>query len=455
MREVVSKVKKVKDGFTTSKGQIIIVGGNEVGIKLAEGLIQSNQDIVIVEDDDTFRKQIEERVDVLALKGKGTDVSALKRAGIENSNLLVAVGDNDYENLLTGIYAKKLGLDNVVVQVKEEKNLDYKMQSKECGVSLVVNPFNRVVDRVKGLIRPGIELAIDGLLGKGVQISKFRISHQSSFAYSRIDKLSLPEDSLLVCILRKGRAILPRGRDKVYPGDIVFIISRRGFKGMIGSFINNSPDQKEKVVLVGGGEISYRVAKELSKSSIVTIIEEDKGRCEELAEELSNTLILEGRGIDVDLLKEEGVEKANAFIATTSSDESNILIAEVAKSLGVKNSIAVVNDISYTYLSDLLPVDNIISPSAIAVDTILDYFYQGQVEDNTLFDGQIKVFEVKNKIKKAKSIKGLNLPDNLTIVLIKRGSKSVIANGESRILSGDKLVIFSLLNKGEVKGYFE
>ncbi|TDX52683.1 Trk system potassium transporter TrkA [Orenia marismortui] len=452
MKEVVSKIKKVTTGFTTSTKQTIIVGGNEASIQLAERLIKSNQDIVIIEENDISRKNIEEKIDVLTIKGKGTDINTLRKAGATNTNLLIAITNNDYENLLTGIYAKQLGVDNVVIQVKEEINLNYNLQQQEFNINLIVNPFSKVVKKVKGIIKPGVELELDNYLDKRVQISKFKVSHQSSFAYNSIDKVNLPKDSLILAILRKGRVIIPKGRDKIYPGDNLFIICHKGFKGKISQLINSHHEDNGKIVLVGAGEINYQLAKQFSKISTVTIIEEDREKCEEIADNLSNILVLEGRGTDIELLKEEGVAKADAFIATTTSDESNLLMAKLAKSLGVKNSIAIVTDISYTYLVDFLDIDYIISPSAITVDSILDYFYQGQVKGETIFEGQVNIVEV--KINKSAIIKDLSLASDIIIALIKRDNNVIIPNGASKLRRGDKILVLSLTVKGDIRGYF-
>jgi trk system potassium uptake protein TrkA len=453
MKEVVTKLKRATTGLANSNKQIIIIGGNEVSVQLAEPLIKTGGDIVVIEEDDHYLKQIQERVDVLALKGKGTDISLLKEVITDKTNLLIAITDNDYENLLAGIYAKSLGIAKVVVQVKELRNLDYKIQHQDFKLDLVVNPFAKVIKRIKGLIRPGMELEIDNFMDKRVQISKFNISHQSSFAYNNLENLKLPEDSLILAILRKGRVIIPKGRDKIYPGDTVFIICQKGFKGKLAQLVSYHSNDKEKIVLVGGGEINYQLAEHFSKNSVVTIVEEDRRRCEELAENLVDTLILEGRGTDIDLLKEEGVAKSDAFIAAGESDEANMLMANLAKKLGVKNSIAVVKDINYTYLTDLSDIDHIISPSASVVDTILDYFYQGQVGNNTIFEGQVNISEI--TVKKSTKLANLELPSDLIVALIKRDKSAIIPRGESRLERGDKLVVLSLAAKGDIKEYFK
>ncbi len=454
MREVVSKIKSIGTSLTTSKKQIIMVGVNEISRQLAERLIKTGQNILIIEDDQSLCKQIQEQVDVLAIKGKGTDIRVLKENKSKHNNFLIAIGNNDFENILTGIYAKQLGFEQVLVKITDDNNFDYELQNKNLGIDLVINPFDKILNSIRGVIKPGVELEIDDFLDKRVQISKINISHQNHFAYNSINKLNLPEESLIIAILRKGRVIIPKGEHKIYPGDTIFLLGARGIKTKLSNFVNSNSEDKLKIVMAGGGRLNYQLAQGFNKNYTTTIIEADRRRCEELADYLDNTLVLSGSGLDVELLKEEGVAKSDVFIAATADDEANLLMANLAKNLGVKNSIAIVRNISYTYLSNFIEIDHIISPVATLVDTILDYFYQGQVETNTIFEGQAKIFEIKIK-KKRKEIAQLQLPADINIILIKRNKSIIIPNGNSRLLAGDKVVVLSLVAQGDIRRYFD
>ncbi len=454
MKKVVKKIKKATIGVANSTKKTMIIGGNEVGLQLAEKLVQMGHNVIIVVNDTTLQKKIEERIDVLVVSGQSTNVEFLKKVGIEKIDLLVAVTTNDYKNLLTGIYAQKLGVDDIIIQVRREEYFNYDFQREKLGFNLVVNPLMIVTKKIKGLIRPGMELALDDFLDKRVQISKFIISHQSGFAYSSVEDLNLPNDSLLLAILRKGRVILPRGRQKIYPGDRVFILSQRGVKSKLGKLLSYSPVEKEKIVLAGGGRINYQLARYFAQRAVVTIIEEDLELCEKIAEDLPKVLVLQGAGSELDLLKEEGVAQADIFVAAVEDDETNLLMANLAKKIGVKDSIATVNNISYSYLTDYLELDYIISPSAITVDTILNYLYQGQVGENTLFAGQVQVSEIKVDRSNLR-IKDLKLPAEIIIGLVTRNDRVIIPTGESKLLKGDKLVVFSLAGQDNIKEYFQ
>ncbi|AGB41467.1 K+ transport system, NAD-binding component [Halobacteroides halobius DSM 5150] len=452
MKKMINKFKKVKKGFGKSVKQTIIVGGNEVSIQLAEHLTQLGQNIVIIEQDSKRIKQIQERVDGLVLEGKGTDLSVLREAGVEDTDLLIAITTDDQYNLLAGIYGRNLGVEQVIVQIKDQRLFDSKLQIESLKLNLVLNPFTMTINRIKGLVKPGVGSQLSKLLGGKVKVSKLKISHQGDFAYQTVKELDLPEDSLLLAVLRQGRALIPHGNDKLYPGDTLFIIFKQSFKGKLGELINYSTKTKNKMVLVGGGRINYQLAKACAQDFVVTLIEESKTKCEQIVDELNDVLVLEGKGTDLRLLKEEGVANADAFIAGTNNDEANLLLANIANKLGVKYAISVVSDINYNSLSDLIAVDHIISPSLLAIDTILDYLHQGQVSENTILAGQVKFAQVKNK--KRNKLAQLNLPTDLLIGLVYRNKQVIIPDGNTRLERGDELLIFSLLTKRDIKSYF-
>jgi trk system potassium uptake protein TrkA len=159
--------------------------------------------------------------------------------------------------------------------------------------------------------------------------------------------------------------------------------------------------------------------------------------------------------MDLDLLKEEGVAETDVFVAGALEQKQNLLVASLAKKLGSKKTIALVDEISYSYLDDYLEVDYIISPSLLAIDTILDYLHQGQSKGDFIFGGQIKTLEITVARKQRSSIKRLNLPADLLIVLIWRDEKVIIPTSEEQLHPQDRLLVFTVLATEEVKDYFQ
>jgi trk system potassium uptake protein TrkA len=451
---MIDKIKQVKDDLVESGGRTIIVGGTEVSIQLADRLSQLGQEIIIIEEDNQLCKQIQERLDCLVIQGLATESETKKEAGIDKASLLIAVTNDDHYNLLAGIYAKQVGVKQVIIQIKDEELYDKKLQEDKLGLDLVLNPFVMAVRKIKNLVNSGTELELKRILDDRVKINKLKISHQNRLAYQEISKLDLGSNSLLIAILRKGRAIIPGTTEKLYPGDILFVVSRRGMKNKITKLIH-SRSKKDKLILAGAGKINQKLAKFFSQGAIVTIIEESRTKGEHLAENLDDILVLEASTMDLDLLKEEGVAETDVFVAGALEQKQNLLVASLAKKLGSKKTIALVDEISYSYLDDYLEVDYIISPSLLAIDTILDYLHQGQSKGDFIFGGQIKTLEITVARKQRSSIKRLNLPADLLIVLIWRDEKVIIPTSEEQLHPQDRLLVFTVLATEEVKDYFQ
>ncbi|MBM7555823.1 NAD-binding protein [Halanaerobacter jeridensis] len=452
MKKVFNKIKQVTSNLVQSDGCAIIVGGTEVSIQLADRLSQLGQEIIIIEEDIKLCKQIQERLDCLVIQGLATKVETRKESKFAEATLVIAVTNNDQYNLLTGIYAKKSGVKEVIVQITDEDLYDEKMQGQNLGLDLVLNPFAMAVKRIKGLVNSGTELELKQILDNRVKINKFKISHQNRLAYQEVRQLDLGQDALLITILRKGRALLPQSTEKLYPGDLLFVISRRGIKNKISDLINTTT-QKDKLILAGAGEINQKLACFFSKGTVVTIIEEQRAKGQELAENLEDILVLEGSTLDLDLLQEEGVAQTDVFVAGTEDQKQNLLVAALAQKLGSKKTIALVDEIFYSNLDDYLELDYSICPALLAIDTILDYLHQGQLTGQTVFGGQIKAHKLTFKSKRRKSIDSLNLPADLVIVLIWRGDEVIIPSPEQKLAPQDELLVFTILALEEVESY--
>lgn len=449
MKKVFNKLREVTHGLVHSGGRTVIVGGTEVSIQLADKLSQLGQEVIIVEEDNQLCKQIQERLDCLVVQGLVTAGQTRKEIKLNTASLLIALTNNEEYNLLAGIYAKKLGVEEVIIQIRNEDFFDEELQQKSLGLDLVLNPYQMAAKRIKSLVDAGAELELEELLDNRVKISKFKISHQNRLAYQEVSQLNLGKDALLIAIWRKGRALLPQGSEKLYPGDLLYMISRRGIKTKISDLIRSKPG-KDKLILAGAGEINQKLARFFAQETVVTIIEESRAKGQTLAEELAEVLVLEGSTMDLELLKEEGIAETDLFIAGTAEQKQNLLTAAVADKLGAKMTIALVDEISYSSLDNYLELDYIICPALLAIDTILDYLHEGKVSGNTILGGQINIFKVHFKGQKRQSIKRLHLSSDLLVALIWRGDEVIIPDEETKLLPKDELLVLTLLSLQEV-----
>jgi trk system potassium uptake protein TrkA len=458
MSSMLSKLKQVKDSLTSSSAhQVIIYGGNEIGFQLAEQMTKLDRDVVIIDENDRTLKQIQEKIDVMGLSGSGVDIDTLLQAGIKNTELVLAVSNNDEKNILTSIYSKRLGVEQIVTKIKDYDYLttNNSLLNDDLGIDLIVNPCQIVVEQLKDLIKPTMKTGIESFVSGKVQLSEVKISHRSPLAFNQISKVELPNEALIICILRRNRLFIPHGEHKIYPGDTIYILGKKGFRTKLGQLLSKSQSKKEKIVLAGGSEINYKLATIFKqKQAILTLIEEKKSRCEEIAEEISEILILNGKLTNVDLLKEEGIDQADVFVAAGEDDEENLLAGLVAKELGSKKVVTIVNSLEYSYFGDIVKVDTILSPQILVLERILEFLHQGQVNTESILNGQMRLveLEVPKKIaKKRIKVKDLHKSSDLIIGVVTRKKEVMIPDGELELKSGDQLLIFTLVAKSNLK----
>ncbi|SDC61916.1 trk system potassium uptake protein TrkA [Candidatus Frackibacter sp. WG12] len=458
MSSMVSKFKKIKDNLTSSPAyQAIIYGGNQIGLQLADQLTKLGRDVVIIDEDDRVLRQAQEKVDVMALAGSGVDIATLKQAGISKTKLMIAVSNNDEKNILTSIYANKLGVDEIVAKINDYHalNKSNSVFSENLGIDLIVNPCQIVVEQIKDLIRPTMKTEIESFVDGRVQLSEVMISHRSPFAFNHIAQIDLPPQTLIISLLRRNRLFIPHGEHKIYPGDTVYILGKKGFRAKLGQLLSKSQNNKEKIVLAGGSNINYQLAKVFKRNqAILSLIEEDEARCEELVEDLSDILILHGKPTNIDLLKEEGIDQADIFVAAGDKDEANLLSGLAAKKLGSKKVIAIVNSLEYSYFSEIVNVDTILSPQVLVLERILDFLHQGQVESESILNGQMRLVRVdvpKKFARKGMEIKDLNNSSDLIIGIVIRGKELIIPDGDLEFKEDDQLLIFTLSAKSDLQ----
>ncbi|ADL12869.1 Trk system potassium transporter TrkA [Acetohalobium arabaticum] len=454
----VAKLKKLKNKLTSSTSKLaIIYGGNELGVQLAEQLTKLERDVVIIDEDPQQLKQIQEKIDVMTLAGSGVDIERLKQVGINRTELMLAVSDNDEKNVLTSIYANRLGVEQIITKVDDYDYLtdNNSLLNDELGIDLIVNPCRIVVDQITNLIRPTMKTGIESFISGKIKLSEMTVTHRSPLAFNRLSEIDLPTNSLVICILRRNRLFIPDGDHKIYPGDTVYILGKKGLRTRLGQFLNKSQRKKEKVVLAGGSNISYQLTKILNqKRTVLTLIEENRTCCEELAEEISDILVLNGRPTNIDLLKEEGIDQADIFVAAGNEDEKNLLTGLVAKKLGAKKVITIVNSLEYSYFSEIVNVDTILTPQILVLEKMLDFLHQGQVDTETILDGQMHLLKTdvpKRIANKQVKVKDLNKSSDLIVGIVNREEKLIIPDGGLELKQNDQLLVFTLAAKSNIK----
>lgn len=434
--------------------KIIIIGAGKLGFTLATHLSSEGNDVTIIDKSSKALAKVEDTLDVLPIKGTGVSTSTLLDAGCTDIDLIIAVTNSDEVNMLCCLTAKKLGALRTIARIRDPQYARELLLIKDdLGLDMVINPEQAAANEIARILTlPGatklsnfakgrvgmVELNINA----GTPLDGMKIKHISN-------KLDLPV--LIGAIKRNSEVIIPHGDLKLEANDTIYAI---GHSATIYSFCKMVKDKANKtksIMVVGGGRITYYLAKLLNEMNIkVKVIEKDAEICQDLAEDLPNTLIINGDGTDSNLLQEEHIERVDSFIALTGRDEENIISALVAKQHGIDKVITKISRGHCLSVVNGLGLDTIISPQEVITNQILKYVRGNTVETlHRIMDGQGEVIEF---IATSEDplinipLHKLNLIPGVLIATLVRRDEMVIPNGNDMIKPGDRVLIITTQN---------
>ncbi|NLT98105.1 MAG: Trk system potassium transporter TrkA, partial [Christensenellaceae bacterium] len=355
--------------------KIIIVGDGKVGFALSESLSKEGHDITIIDNRTDVLKKSVESLDVIAIRGNGASSAVQKQAGVADADLLIAATSMDEVNMICCLVAKKLGARHTIARIRNpEYNEQLKMMQQEMGLSMVVNPELAAATEIARLISFPSALNI-GTFAKGkVSMIEFKVSEDSPLVNRPLPTLQghFASRIIISAVTRGAELFIPKGNFVIEAGDNVYITGTpRNIIGFLHSLGTN--DKKIKsVFIVGGGLITFYLARLLVDSGIsVTIIEKNPERCNMLCEKIPEALVICGDGTDKDLLDAEGLAYTGAMIALTDMDEENLIISMYAAYRGVQRVITKINRLEYASVIRQAGIDRVISPKYIAANEIV------------------------------------------------------------------------------------
>lgn len=436
--------------------KIIIAGAGDVGSHLAKMLSNEYHDLIIIDNDETRLDHVAEISDVVTVFGSPTSIKTLSLAGAAHADLFIAVSPAQEQdvNIISALLAKKMGSAKVTARINNDEYLqnENKIFFTEMGIDLLFYPekiaSHEIIDLLK---QTGTSEFMDFSGGK-LQLIVFRLDDGAPLIDKTMSELALfSEDPpyRAVAIARDGTTIIPRGATRFKEHDLVFVISKRtGVQEAMSYSGKNNIDVK-RLMIVGGGKIGELVAKKLENTvDYIKLIERKKERCDVLTERLSKTLIINGDARNTDLLIEEDVNDFDAFVAVTSSSETNILSCVMAKKMGVAKTIAEVENIDYIKLAEGMGVDAVINKKLITASRIFRFTLSNNVQSIKCLNGSdAEILEFianpNSSITKDK-IKNLGFPKDAIIGGVIRGNHSYIALGDTEIKPYDRVVVFAL-----------
>lgn len=448
------------------KMKIIIAGAGDVGFHLAKLLSYESQDTYIIDFDGDRLNYINNHLDVITKKGDATSIKLLKEIGIEKADLLIAVTDSQNTNFTISVIGKSLGAKKTIARIDNPEFLNNcEIDFKKFGVDFMISPQELAANEIKMLLNQAsfndtvaFESGIFNVLGAVLTYKSPLVDLKVKEARVRFSSI----DYVAIAIKRENvsQTIIPRGdttfelHDQVY-----FSVPNYSMKDLY-PILGKEQFNIKNVMILGGSSIGEKTARNLSKDNfIVKLIEKDKDKAAALAEELSDTLVINGDGRNLELLEEENIRQTDAFIAVTGNSETNIMSCLVAKSKGVKKTIALVENMDYIDISQTIGIQSLINKKLIAASNILKHIRKGEILDMANLhniDAEVFEFEVLENTKVTeKPIKDLRFPRDAVFGGIIRDGKALMPGGNAQIKAGDKVIIFCLPESIEtVEGFF-
>ena len=435
--------------------RIVIIGAGKVGYQIAESLSDESYDIVVIDNDEEALNRAQDHLDVMTILANGLTGTPLKELDMNKNDILIAVTDSDEGNMLACMSAKSLGCGRTIARVrKPEYARDLAVTKEQLSIDLMINPDRSTASEITRLLTFSPAGQSEDFAQGKVQMAELPVEEGNPLVDTPLRDIKRFKDVLIAAILRDGKIIIPKGDDELRVGDDIYLVGKRQDIIDFSKYIGKTPRKARNVMIVGGSRIASYLAHNLHRLGIsVKIIERDLSKARILSEELPQTLVIEGDGTDVELLKAENVSAMDVFIAVTGIDEVNILVGLLAKQLGARKVVSKVNRTSYLPLVEEIGLDAIVTPSVITAGEILRFVRGGEILSLFLLSGgqaQIMEFYVHAPSKViGVPIRDLGLPKEAIITTIVSEGKVIIPSGNDVIRVDDRVII--LCSSSEVE----
>lgn len=434
---------------------VVIVGGGKVGRKLVEDFNNEGENVVLIDIKNSICEKIEESFDVRCINGSGTDLEILEEAEIKKADLFIAVTENDEYNALCSVMAKKLGASRCVARVRNReyfKQLDFMRNA--LGINLTVNPEYATADEISRILRFPAAINAETFAKGRIELIEFNVDENSALCnYALYEIYKKYKIKVLICaVQREGKVYIPNGDFIIKGGDKLHITASHRDLTRFMREIGIIQKKVRTVILIGGGRISFYLAKLLLESGMnVKIIEQNIHRCQELAEYLPKADIVCGDGTDRHVLAEEGIDRVDSVVALTGIDEENMIISMYAKSRKVDKIVTKVNRLSFADLMESTGVYSIVTPKNITANMIIRYARAMKSAQDTemrtlyrIVNNKAEAMEfIVNKESEltSKTLSEIKMKKNVLIAAILRNNKMFLPDGNSTLEVGDTVVV--------------
>ncbi len=450
--------------------KIIILGAGQVGTSVANNLASEANDITVVDTNEELLQELQDRLDLGTLQGHAAHPEVLRRAGAEDADMIIAVTNSDETNMVACQVAYSVfHTPTKIARVRSQGFLDYPelFTAGAVPIDVLISPEQLVTEYIIRLIENPGALQVLDFAGGRVRLVGVKAYHGGPLVGNQLRALieHMPEvDARVAAIYRHDRPILPEGDTVIQADDEVFFIAAREHIRAVMGELRRLEKPYRRLIIAGGGNIGKRLARALEHNYRVKIIEKNMRRSRMVAEAMDRCIVLHGDVADENLLQEENIENTDVFCAVTNDDEANILSAMLAKRMGARKVMALINRTAYVDLVQSGPIDIAISPQQATIGTLLTHIRRGDVvQVHSLRKGAAEAIEAiahgdRNSSKVVgRAVEDIKLPKGASIGAVVRGDEVIIAHHDTVIEAEDHVIMF-LLDKrriGEVEKLFQ
>lgn len=434
--------------------KIIIAGAGDVGFHLAKLLSFESQDIYLIDTSSEKLEYASNHIDVITKKGDATSIKLLKEVNIEKADIFLAVTESQNTNFTIAVLAKKLGAKKTIARISNhEFTQNSEINFTEIGIDSMISPGELAADEIKMLLSQSafndtiqFENGTLNILGSTLEYNSPLINltvQEAREKFKDIEFITIaikPENS--------NETIIPRGNTIYRANDQIYFSTPKASIKNLYKLMGKTQFGVKNVMILGGGKIGVKAARNLCENFNIKLIEIDKKRAFEVAEKIPDVLVIRGDGRQVELLEEENIAEMDAFVAVTGHSETNIMTCLVAKSKGVKKTIALVENMDYINISQTIGIDTLINKKLLAASAIFKHVRKGEVlklANLHNVDAEVLEFMVKeNSSVTKKMVKDIKLTKDAVFGGVIRNGIAHMTFGDFQILAGDKAVVFCL-----------
>jgi len=428
--------------------RIIIAGAGEVGTHLAKLLSRENMDISLLDEYQERLGDLEANYDMITRVGNPTSIHDLRDIGVKGADLFISVTPHETENMTACLIAKQLGAKKTLARIDNYEYLlpENRAFFEKMGLHHLIYPEVLASNEIQeSLKNPWMRYHMT-LCNGALELCVVKVRENAEILGKPFESGFFKNDKYRIVAIKRGaETIIPRGTDMVIAGDMVYAICLKDDMEFFREQTGKISHEIKNVIFFGGSRIAQKAAQNLPDDLNIKILEADRERCEYLSQKLSNVLIINTDGSNMENLKEEGIEDADAFIAVTDSSEANIFACLAAKRFGVHKTIADVENIDYMPMAEGLDVGTVLNKKTITASYIYQMLLNAtvlNVHNLASADAEIVEFMATEDSRATNAkVRSLHLPDGATIGAIVRAGEGILVNGDTKILPNDQVVV--------------